>query len=60
MEGSAWLNCNFIHFQSLDKLLVISTGSRVTTEKLDWIRRALPGRKYGLLFGNDLWEKFTS
>lgn len=54
VEAIAWLNCNFSAFHSLDHLLFVATGNRITDQKLAWIRRRLPGRKYGLLFGNDL------
>jgi hypothetical protein len=57
MEAIAWLNCHFTAFHSMDNLLFISTGSRVTSTKLDWIRRSLSGCKYGLLFSNDLLGK---
>src|ERR1700744_1744799 len=57
MEAFAWLTCHINAYRSLDYLLFIATGSRITHEKLTWVRNELPGHKYGLLFGNDLLGK---
>ena len=54
MEAISWLNCHFTCFGMIENLLFLAIGSKLAESQFNRIRHALPGRKYRLLFGNDL------
>jgi len=54
MEAISWLNCNFNVLRFLDNVMFIATGSSLTDCRLNVIRGSLQGRKYNLIYGNDL------
>ncbi|GGA95364.1 hypothetical protein [Mucilaginibacter rubeus] len=59
VEAIAMLTINFQRFGNLSDLAVISLGTRVCREQIDWIRQAFPRRKIVLAFGNDLAARIT-
>jgi hypothetical protein len=54
MEAISWLNNNYSSFGSLDNLLFLAVGARVSDTHIRFMVKYLAGKTFGLLFGNEL------
>lgn len=54
MEAMAFITLNRHRFPRLEQLVFIAIGNRLHREQVDWIRGNYPGRKFTLIFDNDL------
>lgn len=60
MEAMAFATLNLHRFPRLGHMAFIAIGNRLHAEQADWIRKNYPGRKFTLVFGNDLVGHITA
>ncbi|WP_457272249.1 hypothetical protein [Pedobacter sp. UYEF25] len=54
MEAISFSSINLHKFQSLESLLFIAVGNKISHEQINWIKSRLTGRRIGLIFSNDV------
>lgn len=54
LDAVAWLNKKLPRFPQIENVLFVSLGAGISDKQVLWIREHLAGKRYRLLFGNDL------
>jgi hypothetical protein len=59
MESIAFLSIHRQRYPKLEQLAFIAIGNRMASEQINWINENFPGRRFTLVFSNDLLGRIT-